>query len=97
MELNGFSDWVMLGVYLRVPSSKLDAIEAQHRSIDCCKKELFHAWLQINPGASWKDLVDALTLMEENTLATKLKSKYLVIHGEQGTIISLYYTYYYSK
>ena len=80
IELKDVTNWHLLGVYLRVRKSKLDAIQTQHllsHGIDHCKGEALSAWLRGNPDASWKELVDALSLMDEQALATTLRAKYL--------------------
>ena len=69
----------MLGVHLRVPQGKLKEIEARYQfqgGFDRCKAEVLCAWLQMNPSACWKELVAALSMMEEKTLATILETKY---------------------
>ena len=68
----------MLGAYLGIPKSKVEEIKVKHPSqgVDKCK-EVLRSWLQSNPNASWKEIIEALTLMEENTLAAILEDRYL--------------------
>ena len=87
--MKDITDWHVLGVYLRIPKNKLDVIKAQHQSqgIDKCKLEVLEAWLRENPDASWKQLIDVLTLMDKNTLAALLEERYLQsIPMETGNI-----------
>ena len=78
-ELRDVTNWHLLGVYLRVPQSILTDIETfyqQSEGPDRCKVETLRVWLQRNPDASWKELVDALRQIDEKALATRLENKY---------------------
>ena len=80
IELKDITDWRPLGMYLHVPRSKLNAIEAQYlhsQGTGRCKEEVLSAWLRGNPDASWKEIVNALNLIDEQTLAGRLSKKYL--------------------
>ena len=78
-ELKDVTNFHMLGVYLQVPESRLTDIETRYlhsQGLDRCKKEVLSAWLQIIPGANWKELTDALREIDETALAAKLEDKY---------------------
>ena len=66
-------------MYLRVPKSKLTDIEKRYQQsegLDRCKEEVLYAWLQRTPGASWKELINAIRQIDEEVLATRLEDKY---------------------
>ena len=78
-ELKDVTNFHMLGVYLRVPRKRLVEIERQFQmsqGLDRCKEEVLSAWLQITPGASLKELIDALREINEIALASTLEDKY---------------------
>ena len=74
-------------MYLHVPNSKLTDIETRYQQsegLNRCKKEVLHAWLQNTPGASWKELLDALRQINEKALATILEDKYCQLSSPQN-------------
>ena len=38
---------------------------------------MFDKWLNISPGASWEELVEALRKMEENSVARDIERDYI--------------------
>ena len=79
-ELVSVSDWRKLGLNLGVQDYELDQIE-RSRSAEGCdgwKRETFSLWLKHTPNASWRDVVEALQRMGENTVAEKIELKYTV-------------------
>ena len=95
-ELKDVTNFHMLGVYLRVPESRLTDIETRYQhsqGLDRCKKEVLSAWLQISPGGSLKELIDALRKIDEIALAATLEDKYChrspTQNGNQFKIISI--------
>ena len=75
-ELSAVSDWYRLGLKLGVPDYKLDEIQRNHSS-SRWKIEMLKMWRQLNPNASWMNVVRALQRIEENTLAKMIRRKYM--------------------
>ena len=74
-------------MYLRVSKSKLTDIETryqQSQGLERCKEELLGAWFERTPGASWKELINALRLMDRIALATELEAKYCQLSSSQN-------------
>ena len=55
------SKWRQLGTQLNIDQHLMDNIEHDHPSDweSCCSK-MFSKWLDINPAASWDDIVTAV-------------------------------------
>ena len=70
------SKWYQLGTRLGIPTWQLSIIgekqDAERRTM-----ETLILWLRYAPTASWKDVVIALKEMEENTVAERIRSKYI--------------------
>ena len=50
--------WKVIGTLLGVPSGAMDVIEVdQHTSVERCCIEMFVKWLDIDPNASWRNLI----------------------------------------
>ena len=79
-------DWKLLGVSLGIPVRKLKAIKLDdpHGGVENWKLEMFQIWLQSKPGASWKNVVQALEDNDYHDLAEKLKKKYLLANAASG-------------
>ena len=78
-ELVSVSDWRKLGLNLGVQDYELDQIE-RSRSAEGCdgwKRETFSLWLRRKSSASWQDVAGALQQMGENTVAERMKLKYM--------------------
>ena len=76
-ELDQIVDWQLLMLNLGVEKHKNDKIERNFpQDVNRQKQEAFDQWLRETPDACWKDIIDALFVMEENTLARKLTRKY---------------------
>ena len=65
-----FTEWYMLGVYLKLSKGKLDDIEK--RLCKQCKIELFNLWMKTNHDASWEQLALALERCGETVLADRI-------------------------
>ena len=65
------TDWYTLGVYLKMPSEVLQDIERRlsREGLKRCKIELFNAWMNRYPNASWAEIAQALEKCDENTTA----------------------------
>ena len=76
-ELDQFHGWQLLMLNLGMEKYKNDKIEINFpQDVDRQKQEAFDQWLRLKPDACWKDVIDALFAIEENTLARKLTRKY---------------------
>ena len=67
--------WKDLGrVLIPDTEAELSTISVQYHNnvVDCCSS-LFQLWLQRQPNASWKDLLDALKKIKQNHLATQIE------------------------
>ena len=76
-ELSEITDWHSLGVKLGVRPGQLCKIEANHTTVDRKKHELLALWLGNNPNPSWEEIVRVLQQMGEDTVATRIKQKYV--------------------
>ena len=76
-ELRTVTDWYQLGTRLRIPSCELRKIELQYAGTNRRRTETVDLWLRSTPNASWRDVVTALKEIEENTLAEKIRRKYI--------------------
>ena len=90
-ELSTVSNWYQLGLKLGVPDYKLDEIQRNHSS-SRWKLETLKLWLQLRPNASWMNVVRALQRMEENTLAKRIRQKYM--RRGSSKLLSLQYWIY---
>ena len=77
-ELVSVSDWRKLALNLGVQDYELDQIERSHPTEGCgrWKQETFSLWLRRKSSASWRDVVQALQQMGENTEAKRIELKY---------------------
>ena len=72
------SEWFQLGVYLKVPPSKLEAIHCNNRDdVIRCKTVMLQEWLK-DPSLkpSWCSLVDALQELGSNRIFHDITQKY---------------------
>ena len=78
--------WKDLGLELMGQDSMddLDIISADNRGnvVGCCSA-LFSLWLQRQPEANWKQLIDALTKIKLNLLATEIKTSLIPSNHDQ--------------
>lgn len=74
-ELKEVTNWFELGVYLEIPTSRLQEINEECKDIEECKIEMLLAWSQIQIP-TWSALVAALTGIGLQSLANKIASKY---------------------
>ena len=77
-ELVSISNWRKLGLNLGVQDYELAKIQTSHPNERCdeWKREVFSQWLRCTPSASWRDVVQALRQMGENTEAKRIELKY---------------------
>ena len=72
--------WYLFGVYLEVPKSKLDQIQANYGSGPCphrrCLIETIYQWKDNHENATWSSIVQALYSMQKKQLARRVAAKY---------------------
>ena len=73
--LDSVVDWFTLGVKLELEDHELRTIEQNYRG-DRCKLEMLSRWLRSGKPPTWKALADALHLMGEHAVASKIQAKY---------------------
>lgn len=67
-------NWEVLGIHLGIKMHKLEEIKGKCQGdLEMCKNRLYDTWLRQNTDASWKEIVQALKLMEERNIADKIK------------------------
>ena len=72
------SDWHTLGLNLDLKYQQLKEIEKNHRGDDkVCKTKVLSCWLDNTLIPTWEDVVEALNLMDEHTVANKIQRKYI--------------------
>ena len=77
-ELESVSDWHSLGVNLDLKNQQLKEIEKNHRGDDkVCKTKVLSCWLDNTLIPTWEDVVEALNLMDEHTVANIIQRKYI--------------------
>ena len=70
-------NWFDLGLQLNISEDNLDIIKQNNpNDTKACRREMFSAWLEINPDASYRQLVDALHTMGFHNIAERLCTKY---------------------
>ena len=68
--------WHNIGILLDIPESTLEQIETDYPG-DCqqCVREMIKSWLkQVDPPPSWKDLVEAVRVVNPNLAKKIMKS-----------------------
>ena len=80
IALKDVTDWYTLGIHLRLKASTLDRIRHDFKDGRYAKEEMIKLWLEqdpesIVPGstATWKTLVKALIIMDENKVAKTIE------------------------
>ena len=55
------SKWRELGRHLNIPKHLMENIEHDHpHDCETCCSKMFSEWLNINPDASWEDIINAV-------------------------------------
>ena len=93
-ELKEVKDWYVFGVALDIPVRQLNAIQSSnpHGGVERWLVDMFEYWLNSNPDASWKDIIQALEQTDQLVLAAKVKIKYLSPPAPTTTVGKLVYT-----
>ena len=73
------SEWFNIGIALGVPLTKLREIEASfpHGGVNRWMTEMLQYWLDTTPTACWEQVARALEQVDQLTLASSIKQKYL--------------------
>ena len=67
-------DWKPFGLCLvGISRHEVLKIEQEHIKIEDRKLSLYSKWLSVNPKATWRDVIDALTSIKENRLIQDIK------------------------
>ena len=67
-------DWKPFGLYLvGMKEHDISKIEQEHVKIEDKKLALYLKWLSVNPKATWRNVIDALTSINQNKLAQDIK------------------------
>ena len=75
--LDSVVDWHSLGVKLGLEDHELSAIEKNFRGdIARCKHEVLSRYLRNDKLPTWKAIIDALHLMGEHTVASKIQGRH---------------------
>ena len=70
-------NWFDLGLQLNISEDNLNIIKQNNpNDTKACRREMFSAWLEIDPDASYRQLVDALHTMGFHNIAEQLCAKY---------------------
>ena len=69
------TEWLLLGLYLGLPCSRLKEIEADYPMTRSRRTEVIYTWMK-RERPSWQKVVDALVGVGEGERARDLASKY---------------------
>ena len=70
------TQWIDLGLQLKLSPSILDTIASDHQTSDDCKRVMLRKWLQSDPEASWERLAAKLTLTGHETTAAVIRRRF---------------------
>ena len=73
------TQWIDLGLQLKLSPSILDTIAADNQTSDDCKRVMLRKWLQSDPEASWERLATALALTGHETAAAVIRRQFSLI------------------
>ena len=69
--------WYELGLQLGVRDTELEVIKRNNPGdLEACRRDMFRAWLRINPSPSYQNLIDALVIVREVREADHLCKKF---------------------
>ena len=72
-----------LGAWLDIPHSKMTEIKQNFQNTIDQKKQCIYYWMQKDPLATWRRLINALYGMEEIKLADSIRSNAELLTGIQ--------------
>ena len=71
------ADWEDIGLTLDLEQGQLSAIRSDHRESNKCFREMLKLWLkQIEPLPTWSSIIDAIRILQYDSLAEVLRKKY---------------------
>ena len=79
--------WKDLGTELLGSNNTLDVINNNNCDIRNCCSAMFQLWLDRQPTASWRKLIEALKQLQLNHLADQIESKFTISVLEPSTVI----------
>ena len=84
-ELEEWKSWEEygLGLWLSIPQSKMAEIKQNFPNTMDQKKQFIYYWMQKDPLATWRRLINALDMMEETKLADSIRSNAEPLTGIQ--------------
>ena len=89
-ELHSVVSWHLLGIKLGVEDHELRAIERNYRGDnEHCKHEVLSHYLRNAKLPTWKAVADALHLIGEHRVASKIQAKYCSSSTDTGKYILL--------
>ena len=78
-ELSTVSQWYLLGIYLGLRQSTLDAIKADNTTVSECRTQMLIQWQRcVIP--TWSAVVNGLVGIGRERLASHLATKYGMLH-----------------
>ena len=88
--LDSVTNWHSLGVKLGLNGHELYAIDKNfHGDNERCKYEMLSSYLQSAKLPTWKAVTDALQLMGEHTVASKIQAKYCSSSTDTRTVTGM--------
>ena len=71
------AEWELIGTLLKLEEGVLNAIKTDHRECRKCFYEMLKFWLrQDDPHPTWTAIIDALAVLQYDSLADELRGKY---------------------
>ena len=73
------ADWEDIGHILKLAPGSLDTVKLNYpSSASKCFREMIKLWLkQVNPRPSWAAIIEAVDILEHESLAEQLRKKFL--------------------
>ena len=84
--LDSLTEWMLLGLKLKVSYTELEKIQREEKSIDSCLMKMLAAWLKQSSGKAvptYKHLLDSLEKIGERELADRIKRNLLKRKADQ--------------
>ena len=71
------AEWEDIGLFLEIEEGRLSAIKSDHKQSRKCFQEMLKLWLkQVDPCPTWSAIIEAIELLEYESLAKELREKY---------------------
>uniref|UniRef100_A0A1X7SZV2 Uncharacterized protein n=1 Tax=Amphimedon queenslandica TaxID=400682 RepID=A0A1X7SZV2_AMPQE len=83
--LDPLVDWQSFGCCLPgITQHDVSKIEADYSKVNDRKRELYSKWLSVYSEAKWSDVITALTIRKENTLAQNIIDRCPLVSSDNG-------------